>query len=78
MFVVAVDFAMDVYDGVVVGAVAAVGLLLCSDSMDSDFEHISFSLVAKRTHCEPWHSRKIECRLQSKRSLLSPASNGIV
>lgn len=59
---VAVEFAMNVIDvdvdvdfaAAAVGAVAdLLLLLLCLSSMGSDFEHISFSRVAKQIHCEP-------------------------
>lgn len=78
MFVVAVDSAIDVYVVAAVVDASAVDSVLSSNSMDSDFERISFFRVAKRTHYEPLHNHRTQCQLQSERLLLSPASNGIV
>lgn len=76
MFVAAaaVEIETNVIDVDVGFAVAAAGAAaadvadspLCSGSMGSDFEHISFSRVAKRIHYAPWHSRKTQFRFQSK------------
>lgn len=63
--VIAVVDAADVADADV--AAAAVDLPLCSSSMGSNFVRISFSLFAKRIHCEPLHNHRTRYRLQSKR-----------
>lgn len=76
MFVVAVVFVSDVIAVVDAAAAdvadadvaaAAVDLPLCSSSMGSNFVRISFSLFAKRIHCEPLHNHRTRYRLQSKR-----------
>lgn len=71
--VAVVEFEMNVIDVDYVDAVAVVAdagavadLPLCLSSMGSDFEHISFSRVAKQIHYVPWHSRKTQFRFQSK------------